>query len=501
VAVTNRPDVAGTPGTPGVARPTAARTDASVASQALVAGALLVTFAAMAVRTGSPTWFAAPAAALLVGIVVGLQVDLRRWFAAVPGVLAAMITLVTLSIVWALVLDVTSSMASYAIVPLAALATFGADWRWVERLRPTTVASGALLVLLLYDELDATLPLTVVWFAVATAALWSLRRDAAHTVPTPAPLAGGTLPVREPGAARTAAAVAGSWLVAGLVVALLGLIPLAFDSPDPEGRFDADGRLLEPGSGGLDDNDPGDGRGYGDIGPGDPGDEGIQDGTEDRDVDGDGIPDRDIDGDGTPDVDIDGDGIPDVDRDGDGVPDEDVFPDPGDRPSDGSNGSPTPSGEGRLVEDTDAGAGTGSAVGSAARVLGIALLVLAVAVLVALAARALARAQARRRALAARPWAVRLAERLDREGARRGRARRRDEPVTGYAAALAAGVLPDDRLPDVGAALSAALFGPGPAPEATGEWAVRVVDEAAAAHPVPTWWDGVRARARRTPRD
>lgn len=480
------------PGPVRAPRPVPVRSDASPTSQALVAGALMVTFAAMAVRTGSPTWFAAPTAALLVGIVIGLQADLRRWYAAVPGVLAAMITLVTLSVVWALILDLTSSFATYAIVPLAALAAFGGDWRWVERLRPTTVASGALLILLVYGEPAGTLPLLLAWFAVAAAALWSLRRDAARTVPTPAPLAGAPVPVREPGAGRTAAAVAGSWLVAGLVVALLGLIPLAFDSSDADDRPASDRSLGGPGA----DAEPGDdGPGY-DPGPGGDPDGGFRDGSEGRDVDGDGIPDRDIDGDGIPDVDIDGDGIPDVDRDGDGVPDE-LRPDTGSgSPTSGPDGrgTPPPPGDGRLVED-DAG-GIGSA---AVRVLGIVLLVLAVAAVAVLAGRALARAQARRRALAARPWAVRLAERLDREGARRGRARRRDEPVTGYAAALAAGVLPDERLPDLGVALSAALFGAGPASEATGEWAVRVLDEAVDAHPAPTWWDGVRSRTRRGP--
>jgi hypothetical protein len=132
------------------------------------------------------------------------------------------------------------------------------------------------------------------------------------------------------------------------------------------------------------------------------------------------------------------------------------------------------------------------------RVLGVVVVGLLAALVIGLIARTIVQALARRRALAARPWAVRLAERIEVEGARRGRGRRRDEPVTGYTAALAGGVLAHDRMAEVGVALSAALFGPRSADADTEAWAVGVVDEAVAANPPPSWRDRFR-RGRRTP--
>jgi hypothetical protein len=59
-------------------------------------------------------------------------------------------------------------------------------------------------------------------------------------------------------------------------------------------------------------------------------------------------------------------------------------------------------------------------------------------------------------------WALALVARLEAAGTRRGRPRRADETVMAYADELAAGVLPDDRVTDLAAALSAALFRPEP---------------------------------------
>ena len=87
--------------------------------------------------------------------------------------------------------------------------------------------------------------------------------------------------------------------------------------------------------------------------------------------------------------------------------------------------------------------------------------------------------------LAGPPWARALLRRLEREGARRGRPRQPDETVAGYAGALAASVLPDRRVGDLGAALSAALFDPARATEGGDippEWSA-VLDDVCRAHP------------------
>jgi hypothetical protein len=142
-----------------MAAPAPLRSLASPASQALVVGAFVVAFAALAVRMDSSLWFAAPSLALLLGVGLGLQLDLRRYFAPVPGLVVALATLVGLSVLWGIALGWLAVELPYALVPLAALVAFGADWWWVERLRPATVASGAVLVLLLKGDVAATLPL------------------------------------------------------------------------------------------------------------------------------------------------------------------------------------------------------------------------------------------------------------------------------------------------------------------------------------------------------
>jgi hypothetical protein len=475
-------------GPAGVAAPAPLLRLASPLSRTLVIAVFATTFAALAVRMESPLWFAAPTTALLVGVGLGLRLDLRRWYVTVPGLAAAMLALVLVGSLGAVAVVSLEVDLPVALVPLTALAVFGADWWWVDRLRPTAVLTGVLLVPVLANDLGAALPLAVLWFGLLAAALWSLRRDAAEALPTPVPLDGSPVPTHEPGVGRTVLAVLAAWLVAGLVVALVGLVPTWFRSPEAPGRFGMSGSF-DPGSGSVP------GGGSGDIGPGATVDPGIQDG-ELRDVDGDGIPDRDIDGDGIPDVDLDGDRIPDIDANGDGIPDRDQGGAGGGDDGGGlpEAGAPPAPDDTTGVDGTDLDA---DGARSALRIAGIAVVVALVAVLLAALVAAVRRQLARRRALAARPWAVRLAERLEAEGARRGRARGRDEPVTRYADALAGGVLAHDHLAAVGVALSASLFGPTPAPDATGEWAGGVVDEAVAANPPPRWYDPVRDRLRR----
>lgn len=477
---------------PGLPAPPPHRSLASPAAQGLVALAVVIAFAGLGLRVGSTPWFALPTIALLIGVAIGVQPDARRWFTVVPGVAWALGTFVVLSVVWVLMATSAEVLLTFAPVPLISLVVFGADWAWVERLRPTVVASGLGLIPLLDESLDAALPLAFAWCVTTAAALWVLRQDAARALPAPGPLTGSPGVPAETGAGRAVAGLAASWVAAAAIVALVGLVIGSYDSPEIDGRIDGsiDGRLPSDQlpSGGPTSIGPG-GSGGGDAdGDGIPDvQEGIAPGESGTDVDGDGIPDRDIDGDGVPDVDLDGDGIPDIDRDGDGVPDRGTEvdgPEGGGASDDGRASTPDPDG-------SDTGGASDGVVGrdDVARVIGVLAVALIVVALVAVAVRALVRLAERRRALAARPWAIRLAERLDREGADRGRARRRDEPVSRYAAALGDDVLAHDRMGDLGVALSAALFGPTAPSEATGEWARQVLDEAVAANPRPTWRD------------
>lgn len=104
-----------------------------------------------------------------------------------------------------------------------------------------------------------------------------------------------------------------------------------------------------------------------------------------------------------------------------------------------------------------------------------------VLVLTVVAAFVLRRFIVHRRRLAAIPWATRYFARLGRVGAKRGRPRRPSETPTEYAAALASGVLADERLVDVGHVVTAAAWSGREPPEPTRRWAEQVLTEASEA--------------------
>ncbi len=134
---------------PGLPAPPPHRSPASPAAQGLVALAVVIAFAGLGLRVGSTPWFALPTIALLIGVAIGVQPDARRWFPVVPGVAWALGTFVVLSVLWVLMATSADVLLTFAPVPLIALVVFGADWAWVERLRPTVVTSGLGLIPLL----------------------------------------------------------------------------------------------------------------------------------------------------------------------------------------------------------------------------------------------------------------------------------------------------------------------------------------------------------------
>jgi hypothetical protein len=128
------------------------------------------------------------------------------------------------------------------------------------------------------------------------------------------------------------------------------------------------------------------------------------------------------------------------------------------------------------------------------RLLLIALGVLVGVALVIVVVVAVRRRLARHHELAQRAWALVLVDRLEAEGAERGRRRRRNEAISHYAAALGDDALAHPRLAEVGLVISAAIFAPVPPSDASGVWAAHVIDEAVAAHPVPSRADERRDR-------
>ena len=112
---------------------------------------------------------------------------------------------------------------------------------------------------------------------------------------------------------------------------------------------------------------------------------------------------------------------------------------------------------------------------------------------------------ARRRERRAQPWSTRLSGRLARAGAGLGRPRAPHETPAEYSEALAATVLPDHRLAEVGRMVTRAAYSPWAPSAEERAWADRVLREAVAAAPArprrgrrPPGWRR-RHRTRRTP--
>jgi transglutaminase-like putative cysteine protease len=94
------------------------------------------------------------------------------------------------------------------------------------------------------------------------------------------------------------------------------------------------------------------------------------------------------------------------------------------------------------------------------------------------------RAFGRWRRRAAEPWSTRFAARLERAGSARGRPRRPQETPVEYAGDLARTVLPDPRLVEVGALVTAAAWSGRDLPADDRARAEQVLREAARASPV-----------------
>jgi len=111
------------------------------------------------------------------------------------------------------------------------------------------------------------------------------------------------------------------------------------------------------------------------------------------------------------------------------------------------------------------------------------------------------RAQRSWKRRAALPWATRFFARVERAGAARGRPRQPQETPAEYADSLAAGVLPDARIVEVGALVTAAAWSRHEPPAEDRAHAEHVLRDATRAAPLRRWkrLPVVVARRRRSP--
>jgi hypothetical protein len=371
-------------------------------------------------------------AALLGGIAVGgLTGASDRVFRSIPawgaGLLGGVLALIAWSITAA---NLRGSMpVGPEVVLYVALFLAGLDWQRADRLRAIVVLSGVALVPTLVAGGPASVGFGLAWFAAVAVSLWLVERDIGRWSWRIVPAG----PVSPASVGSEWSRVAGLLRVAGSAAIVAVACALVFGGLSCEQRRD-----VASGQTGAGRSSGGGTYGGGNYGGG--ARTGAGGGRISRDDAGPEIPTRPR------------------------APGGDVAGGSGGAGARGDASSPpTP-------PDLD----------TVKNVLLVVLAVGVAAVLIALGYRAIKAFIDRRKQKAQRTPAHNLLERLMEEGRKRGRPRRPCETVAQYAAALAASVLPDPRLVQVGDVLSAAYFAPAaPGPE-TLLWAERVVEEAAA---------------------
>jgi hypothetical protein len=395
--------------------------------------------------------------------VIGEAAGVSPRFENVSGVLVSFAALAVLFVAHAVTDARLLGDEPWLAALVVALVPIGLDWRFAPRLRARVVASGVVVVPLVGAHTSWSLAAAVVWFLAALVTLALLQRDSERAVLRPAR---AEHPAPNEGRYAAIARTAAIGLVVGAAAALM-LGDLSCAGPTQEAPFGSSDRLggaasrplpLPPSNGAR---------------PGDP----VDPPSVIVEHDGETVTLQRSDGTSTV-YEFDGERgqihVTELDEAGGVV--EQYSIDGGDvevQP-DGSAMAPRPD-----ANDDDPSRGW----------------IAIVAAVVALVAAAIGWWWWRHRRHAPdapNDWAHRMAARLSREGARRGRARGPGETVATHARALAEGPLPDGRVVTVGQMVSAALFGRR-APAASDQaWADAAIDEATARHPARA----VRSRRR-----
>lgn len=187
-----------------------------------------------------------PAVALTVGIAVGLNTVVGRWFEKFPGLVGALIAVPVLGVLVAVAPGFVPVQA-IAVVPFLVL---GLDWRLVSRLRILPFVAGLVILGPVGTEQGWAYPAALAWLMGALATLWILQNDERTALARPTPLGGpGTGPVPRPFDLARTLAVA---VLVGLAVAfLLGRPSCSSDTPpvDPQTQPPSGGEGMPSGGG------------------------------------------------------------------------------------------------------------------------------------------------------------------------------------------------------------------------------------------------------------
>lgn len=287
MAVTQEP-VGPPPGSGGpiptwdVAQPAEAGTLSRGLVLVTVASALwLITAVAEAAHVGLLA-----SAVLAASVAVGIATGAHRAFRAFPGMVVALLVFLALLFLSSLLIPNVPDRWGLLLVCLP-LIPVGLDWLRVGRLQGTIVVAAFLVIPTAAAERSGSLVVTLGWFALAAASLWSLEQDRRRGEDRPQPLVPGTgLTDPHPGdLLRTVALAVGVGLLAALLLSVPSCnldLSLPGNGSSGSGRIEP-GEPGDPGSGEPRPIEPGSDR----PGTGEPGGStspaGDQDGAGDRD--------------------------------------------------------------------------------------------------------------------------------------------------------------------------------------------------------------------------
>lgn len=146
--------------------------EASLVSQAATWLTCSVALVALFAQFGQVALGVALAATLGVGNVVGVATPVGGWFRVFPGIFAAVATAFLTSVALAL-----TGAASPVVVLFLVAFVGGLDWRRVGRLLAPIWLAGLVVVILVAVQGGSSFPLAVCWLVLALATIWSLEQD------------------------------------------------------------------------------------------------------------------------------------------------------------------------------------------------------------------------------------------------------------------------------------------------------------------------------------
>ncbi|MEZ5135686.1 MAG: hypothetical protein R2699_11695 [Acidimicrobiales bacterium] len=260
-------------------------------TQGAAALTVLVPLVAWAVMGRWPLVLAlAVPASLVIGIAIGLVVDVRPLSRRLPGAVGALLVGVLLAMLLGIVSSSTRVQLdeAWALVPVVAMVVLGLDWYWASRLRLVAWLSTPVVLVIAGQDLPWSLIVAAVWLVLVLGTHGLAERDIARAKGLPVPWGAAVAPTgAKADQPRGLLASVAAGVALGLLVGLLVNLALLLRDPPPP---DPPSTMRNAPSSGQRGSGAGGGAGAGGAGQGGAGQGGAnQGGAGGSDTNGDGV--------------------------------------------------------------------------------------------------------------------------------------------------------------------------------------------------------------------